>query len=39
LKSGSSTEFLNTKHTIDQINIIQQTIVMYQCVNRKCDEL
>jgi hypothetical protein len=36
--SGSSTVFPNTKHTIDQINTMQQTIVMYEFMNRKGDE-
>jgi hypothetical protein len=31
-------KFPNAKHTIDQTNTIQQTIVMYECMNRKCDE-
>jgi hypothetical protein len=38
LNSGSGTEFPNTKHTIDQINTMQQTIIVYECKNRKSGE-
>jgi hypothetical protein len=31
-------EFPNAKHTIDKINTMQQTIIMYECMNRKNDE-
>jgi hypothetical protein len=31
-------EFPNAKHTIDQIKIMQQTMVMYECMNRKSDK-
>jgi hypothetical protein len=38
MNNGSGTEFPNAKHTIDQINTMQQTIVMYEYMTRKSDE-
>jgi hypothetical protein len=38
LNSGPGMKFPNAKHTIDQINTMHQTIVMYECITRKSDE-